>query len=331
MTKTEVITKLKEIVPLSNYHYGWILPPASDTLLYEYARIAHSLGLYHRWATAAQIDKCVRILSSLPASNLPPVLSFTIRPWHEKFDPALPPTDIGPTCQAEIDLLVSRCEFIKTQLALANAKYGSNIQVGAFLLDSERFVVKAGDLVWNQAIIDKYDIFNTTLKAYFPTARLEWFAKDIVAGPSLTGWSRRPWHVDGEWLERLSQELYRPWEPTEYRQAFALTAKLADSLGLREVTPWVSLACGFVRHPSTGIFHTWSWDVRYDLVYSWMCGAELNHPWYGTMPERFLDNTRIKAVCFYPGIGDSHVPKSWEHFIAYCRGAADMQNLEDLK
>lgn len=331
MLKSEIITKLQELAPLLNYHYGWILPPVNDALLYEYARVTRSLGLYHRWATAAQIDKCVRILSSLPVSNLPPVLSFTIRPWHEKFDSTLPPTDTGPTCQAEIDLLVSRCEFIKDTLEKANVKYNAHIKIGAFLLDSERFVRNDRDSVWNQAIVAKYNIFNHTLKQYFPDTRLEWYGCGIVSAPSISGWSNRPWHqIPGETLERLSNEMYTVWEPDRWRTSFRKTCELSDSLGLREVTPWVALGCGHERVLDNR-FHAWNYDVRYPLIYSWMLGGELNHPWYGTLPERFLDNTRIKAVCFYPGIGDKHVPKSWEHFISYCRGAAIIRKLEDLK
>ena len=57
----------------------------------------------------------------------------------------LPPTDTGPTHEAELKYLHSRMEAIRDGLEAANKKHDAEIAVTAILFDSEHFHTKKDD------------------------------------------------------------------------------------------------------------------------------------------------------------------------------------------
>jgi hypothetical protein len=103
---------------------------------------------------------------------------------------------------------------------------------------------------------------------------------------------------------------------------------LADELGISDVTPWVALASGYRRHIDEFQKFSQNWD--YDIIYSYMLGAELNIKWYGDNPKKFAAYHRAKVVIFYPPPFYSKAPHWAKHFIAYVRGATGIKKLDDL-
>ncbi|RKY12188.1 MAG: hypothetical protein DRP65_02010 [Planctomycetota bacterium] len=332
LSDTEINTKLMELKPLPKVHYYW--PQSSDLddrKLYELARITHSLCLSGDWDKQQKVERCVYTCARINKTNpqIKASLGVNFTPWHIKFDKKLPPTDRGPTYNAEIKHFEERARLIKKWVAESNKKYGSNVKISAVIFSSERFVKKKEDSKqWNDAIASNYNWFTRKAKSVFPDARMEWYAKGIVASASSEGWSRRPWHVEGEELERLSVELYAVPEPERTREGYRRTCQLADELGYTEVTPWVALAAGWRRHKDK--FQAWSSDWDYDIIYSWMIGRELNIKWFGDRPKRFAPYNRAQVVVFYPRPFDKRAPHWAKHFIAYVRGATGIKELDDL-
>lgn len=335
LSDAEINTKLMELKPLPKVHYFWPQDPKlDDRKLYELARITHSLCVSGDWAKQQTIERCVYTCARLNKTNptIKPSLGVNFNPWHRRFDKKLPPTDRGPTYHAELKLFEERARLIKKWVSESNKKYGSNIKIGAITFDSELFGKKKGDdkqsKLWNQAIADNYNWFTRKAKSIFPDARMEWYAKGIIAAPSSEGWARRPWHVEGEELERLSVELYTIPEIERTRESYRRTCQLADKLGYKEVTPWVALASGYRRH--TDKFKVWSKNWDYNIIYSWMIGKEFNSKWHGDRPKRFAPYNRAKVIVFYPPPFDKRTPHWAKHFIAYVRGATGNKELEDL-
>jgi hypothetical protein len=112
------------------------------------------------------------------------------------------------------------------------------------------------------------------------------------------------------------------------RETFRRTCKLADELGIEDVTPYVALGAGYRRGITE--FQHWDPDWSYDIVYSYMMGAELNIKWYGDRPERFAPYNRAKVIVFYPSPFNGGTPDWARHFIAYVRGATGVKDLDDL-
>ena len=127
----------------------------------------------------------------------------------------------------------------------------------------------------------------------------------------------------------MSCSLYTVPEVERTRGTFRKTCQLADELGVKEVTPWVALASGYRRDVEK--FQRWSYSWDYDLEYSYMLGAELNHPWYGARPKWFAPYSRAEVVAFYPDPFYKDTPFWAKHFVAYVRGAHGIKKLDDLK
>jgi hypothetical protein len=218
--------------------------------------------------------------------------------------------------------------LIKQWVARANDKYGSDVKVGALLLDSERFYVKPNDSKWNEAIRDALDTIHMKAAAIFPDAVIQWYGRGITRPDGQT------WRQTGLWTNReikapMSCSLYMLPEQEAMRETFRRTCALADKLGIEEVTPYVALAAGYRRDLIKKLRWDYNWD--YDLVYSWSFGAELNDPWYAKDPNTYAPYNRAKMVVFYPSPFYNEVPAWGKHFIAYVRGANGVRKLDDLE
>jgi hypothetical protein len=269
----------------------------------------------------------------------------------------------GPEEAAEIALFTNRCQATNKLIAAANAKLGTNLSIGALLLDQERWcsdcydylnITNVTEAVYRSAITRKNNLFYSAAKACAPGADIELYDRGAVgrgSGPGAvvesTGW-RTPggyYTVDVDELPgtagAFAIALYTLSEIGYTRESFNRTANLARKAGVSSVTPWLSLGAAyrrnFCKHDcASPMFYDENWN--YDLAYSWMIGAELNDEWYGDRPQRFADWHMAKQVAFYPSVfslvntddnrrganASSPVPVIMQHFVAYCQGAAGL-------
>jgi len=332
---SNVTAKLRALKPLPKVHYSFSLSPnlinnRDSRLLYELTRITHSLSLSGSWCTLNQIDNCLYTCARINRTK-PPIrssLAINFSPWHWRFGKDLPPTDKGPTYQTEIELFVKRLKLITKWVAASNKKYHSNVKVSAVLLDSERFHVRADNPLWNEAIRQKLDEIHRLVAAIFPEARVEWYGRGILRIWGGDGWGKTLYFTGQEIKAPLSCSLYSVPELQRMRETYSRTCKLADELGINDVTPWVALASGFRR----GLVKKQFWDFNwpYNLIYSHQIGAELNVPWYSQRPKRYAPYNRAKVIIFYPALFDNRSPEWGRHFIAYVRGATGVYDLSDL-
>jgi hypothetical protein len=332
-TDQQILAWLKELKPLPKVHYSWPVPmeKLSDDLLHEYVRLTSAISLSGEWGTAEQIEHAVSVCKQVNAAKpkKPASIGINYSVWHRRFGKDLPPTDVGPTHQAELDYLKARMKTLRDALAAANQKHETNVTISAILFDSEHFHVKPDDVEWNNAITAKYDAATDVVRAVYPEVRIEWYARGAVQpGASPTGWSEASYFTLDERAETFGCSLYQVPEIGYTREIFRRTAANAARHSCDEVTPWIALASGYRRQ--TDKYHEFSTEWNYDLIYSWQLGAEVNHAWFGAPErhERFAPWNKAKIAIFYPEpFGRSpHWP---EHFVAYVRGAHLIKSLPE--
>ena len=333
-TRTQLVDQLKGLKPLPKVHYSWpvpneILDGAADALLHEFVRITRGVSLSGEWATSKQVANAVRICKQVNAQSEGTRASIAINysPWHREFGKDLPPTDFGPSHHAELARFRMRMETIRQWVLEANVTYGSDVAVRAVLLDTERFVVRRDDKTWNEAITAKYDAIHDIAESVFPQARVEWYGMGIQESSHTDGWSPFPWNTFENKSRTYSCSLYRVPELGTMRETFRKTHEKAVSQNIHEVTPWVALASGYRRKVEK--FQEWDDNWDYDLVYSWLLGAELNNSWYADRPDRFAPWNAAKIVVFYPAPFNSKSPGWGKHFVAYVHGATGIKVLPD--
>jgi len=327
----QILAWFQELKPLPKIHYSWPVPigKLSDELLLEYVRLTHAVSLSGEWGKSEQVDRAVSICKRVNADKpkIAASIGINFSVWHRRFGKDLPPTDTGPTHQAELDYLKARMETMQTALAAANRKHDTKVAITAILFDSEHFHTRADDSKWNQAITAKYNAAYDTVRAVFPKVRIEWYARGAVQpGASPTGWSQSNYFALDEKGESFGCSLYQVPEIGYTRDIFRRTARNAEQHGCAEVTPWIALASGYRRQ--TDKYHEFSLDWNYDLIYSWKLGAEVNHAWFGAPErhERFAPWNKAKVAIFYPEpLG--RTPHWAEHFVAYVRGAHLIKSL----
>lgn len=333
---SQVLAWFKELSPLPKIHYSFpiSLNKVSDELLFEYTRLSHAISLSGEWGKPEQVDRAVRICKQVNATKpkIPASLAVNYSVWHRHFGKDLPPTEKGPTHDAELQNLKTKMEMFRNALATANKKYETNIKMTAVLFDSEHFHTRPDDAAWNKAITEKYDAAYDIVHQIFPKARIEWYARGAVhPGASPTGWSTASYFALDEKGESFGCSLYQVPEIGYTREIFRRTAQNAEEHGCQEVTPWISLASGYRRQ--TDQYHKYSLDWNYELIYSWLLGREINHAWYGVpeRTERFAPWNKAKVIIFYPAPFDSRVPYWSQHFVAYARGAQGVKTLPTLR
>ena len=332
LSDAEIDLKLHELKPLPKVHFYWPVPHnVSNQRLYELARITYSVCVSGDWDKQDYIDRCVYICARVNKTNpsIKVSLGVNFSPWHRRFDKNLPPTDRGATYWAEINFFEKRARSVRQWVDQSNKKYGSDVKFGAVTLDSESFYPKPNNEVWNEAIREALDAIHMRAQSIFPGARIEWFGRGVAPGQGEDGWTKSRYWTGKEIKAPMSCELYRVPEIEITRETFRRTCRLADQLGIEEVTPWVALASGWRR--GVDKFQLWSTDWDYDVIYSYLTGAELNNKWYGDRPKRFAPYNRAKVIIFYPPAFDKRSPNWAKHFIAYVRGATGVKKLDDLE
>lgn len=324
LSESEIDIKLHALKPLPKVHYSWpTSSDVSDQRLYELARIMHSLSVFGPDVKKEHVDRyiyiCARINKTKPAIDA----SFGILfgPWS-KFSKELSPIYRGSAYQQELTQFKQRAKQIKEWVAESNDKYGSNVKIGAIMLDCERFKIKEKDELWNEGMREALDAVHVIAATIFPGARIEWYGRGIRNDGSKT-----PYWTGKEIKASLSCSLYSVPQNIRSRGAFRNTCHLAEQMSIDDVTPWVALASGY-RRGLKGQYFDMDWS--YDIIDSFWMGAELNHPWFGQKPERFAPYNRAKIIIFYPRPFDPRVPDWPMHFIAYVRGARTELYLTDL-
>lgn len=326
-----LLSQLRQLKPLPKVHYSWALPldKLSDELLYEYVRLTHAASLSAEWCKPENIDRCVAICKKVNMTHpdIPASIGMNYSVWHCRFGKELPPTDIGPTHEAELDHLQERMVAIRNQLEASNQRHATTIAVSAILFDSERFDTRVDNVAWNKAITDKYNACFDIVQKLFPKVHVEWYARGAIQpGASATGWNQTTCFALDEKGESFGCSLYQVPEIGYTREIFRRTAQNAAKHACQTVTPWIALASGYRRQ--TEKYHEWSIDWNYDLIYSWQLGLEINTDWYG-VPERadrFAPWNKAKIAIFYPEpFGRS--PHWGQHFVAYVRGANGIKEL----
>jgi len=257
----QVLAWLRELKPLPKVHYSWPLPleKMSDELLFQYVRLTGAVSLSGEWGQVEQVDRAVAVCQKVNAAKpqIPASLGINYSVWHRRFGKDLPPTDTGPTHQAELDYLKSRLAAMRDALAAANEKHAAKVAVTAILFDSEHFHVKPDNAAWNKAITAKYDAATDVVRAIFPKARIEWYARGAVQpGASATGWSESTYFTLDEQAKTFGCSLYQVPEIGYTREIFRRTAENAVQHGCQEVTPWIALASGYRRQ--TDKYHEFS-------------------------------------------------------------------------
>ena len=333
LSETEIDSMLISLKPLPKIHFSW--PVASEIegrKLYELARITHSLCLSGKRTTAQQVDKCVYVCETVNKTSprIKASLAIEFSPFIREFDKAASPTDRGSSYQKAIGQMKSRAELTKKWIAAANKKFQSNIKVSAILLDCERFHVKSGNIKWNDGIREALDTVHSMFQSIFPEARMEWYGRGVGVSAGGDGWAKKKYWTGQEIKAPLSCSLYAVPEIERTRETFRRTAKLADAMGIADVTPWIALASGYRRGLDDLSNAKFDFNWSYDILYSYLLGSNLNIDWYGDRPERFAPYKRAKVVVFYPPPFDKRVPHWSKHFIAYVRGATKVKKLDDL-
>lgn len=362
------VNPLAGIPALPKVHHSWPLAinftdPAVRPVLEDYARITHAVaaGALAWTPTQQVVDVAVEVAAKTGA-----ILEFEYNPWGEDASPfprhVLPMYE-GPEEGAELALFASRCQATKTLISAANAKLGTNLTIGAILLDQERWcsdcyaylnITNVTEAVYRAAITRKNNLFYSAAQTCAPSADIVLYDRGAVgrgSGPGdmveHTGW-RTPggyYTTDPDELPgaagTFGVALYTLSELGYTRASFNRTANLARKKGVPGVTPWLSLGAAyrrnFCKHDcESPMFYDEDWN--YDIAYSWMLGAEINDPWYGDRPQRFADWHMAKSVALYPSVfslkntdgnrrganTSSSVPVIMQHFVAYCQGAAGL-------
>lgn len=333
------LEELWELKPLPKIHYSWGFPSEfldrrNDRLLYEFARLTHSLTVgtspnKKDSVLSSRIDNavytCARINKTDP--EIPCTIAFAYSPWHWKFLQRKPITKdhnssifTDPTYKIEIDEFVQQMTFLKDRIRASNRKYESDIKISAILLDCERFSPRRKDLNWNKAMAKALDDIHIKAVRLFPGARIEWYMRGMggYTEASLSKWYSYFTGLE-EYIPSLSYSHYVVSDPEFMHQVFLKTCELADSLDVHDVTPWLGLAWGRKRNRILRRVTYEAWD--YDAKYSYQTGLELNDLCDNKRPDNYPPFNRAKVVILYTPF-DPNISAYGKHFIEYCRGAA---------
>ena len=347
-SRIKVLEELRKLQPLPKVHYSWGLSKTlmfrEPEVMYELARLTHGLSLFGEGAELQYIDKCVDTCDKVNETNpeIPSSIAIVFSPWHYKFRPDLGLMEPIPveynhtifnnrTYQEEIDYFVNGMTVFKQLVSQSNQTYGSDVKVGALLLDSERFHRRNYDPMWNEAIAKAQNDIHIKAVEIFPDARIEWYGRAGRA-PSLSDTTTYPnnYLVDGHILTGMSMSWYSPTYPAKMQNLFQADCDYADTHEIDgqfpwrgfDMTPWVALAWGFdwekFSTGAPGIECYKYWD--YALSYSRQIGALLNS---STSPYN-----RAKVIVFFPepfrkkSAPYYDIDSVWtKHFIEYCKGA----------
>lgn len=332
----QILAWLRELDPLQKTHYSWPVPGSriiheTDPLIHEYVRLTGAVSMRLEDVTQHWIRRCVSISKAVTdeTPTIHPKIGLNYSPWYHVFPRDAAPTYVGPEHAGEIALFREKLVMARDWLAAENAAQGAHVEIGAVLIDSERFHYKAdtesGAAEWNAALADKLTAIYRTSKEIFPNAWVEWNSRGAVSPcAQAVGWCNSPYTSLLEEGDGCAIGFYNVVEIGYTREKYVRTLERAQAHGYNVVTPWIALAAGYRRDVNTYFTFLMDWD--YDVFYSWQIGAEVNHPWFASQPERFAPYDHATHVMFYPE-PFGRTPHWGKHFVAYVRGAHIIQEL----
>ena len=358
---------LRPLPPLPKPHLSWPIyfgpsaanpqgpTPELEALLTEFARVTRALPL-SLGTSEEEVAKAVEIARAAGAN-----ITLNYSPWLNFLNKHLPPTHVGPEEGEELSSV--RTMLLNVSRWLGHA--GGEGMATALLLDSETFFTHASDPPVQRAAVDrKHDLIFNLTRSVFPTIRIEQFGRggcrhnENDQGRGSGGWGTSAYYSLRERGQMLGVLLYTVPELGYLRQAYNRTVHAAAAAGepcegasVCPVTPWISLGAGFRRgflhdDPGTNTSsfpapYAWTWSWDYEHIYSWQLGAEINRPWFAERSGLYADWGRAKAVSLFPSPFDDRSMQlrgddgnqstvMFEHFVAYVRGAAGIENTADL-
>ncbi len=331
--ETEVLAWMKELSPLQKVHYSWPIPNAilddpNDPRFFEYVRLTHA-ACVGDYATQRQFESAIIVCRAVNRNNpkIKASVGLNYSPWHRVFGKELPPTDWGSTYTAELERFKRVLNDMKKWLSISNKRYNCDIELTALLLDSERFNTQPGQKSWNDAITRKHNEIYDIGREVFPKAMIIPYGRGIQRVAYGSGWDQFNYSTLEEKGDCYSCALYCVPEIERMRETFRRTYQLAKAHGSDVVVPYVALGCGYRRQADK--FQEWNSDWDYDVVYSWLLGAEINHPWFAARSDRYAPWNAAKVVKFYPGPFSENTPSWGKHFVAYVRGANMVRRLPE--
>ncbi len=315
----KILAWMKELEPLPKIHITWPIPRVvlhglDEGMLFEYARITHSLAIYGEYGDQAYMRKIVETCQRVNDTNpeIPCTLSVLLRPWLRILPVDAPVTYRGPEYYEEIQFIEEQLAKTKALLVEANQYLGASVTITCVFLDVERFFVRGPDQPdaeeWNTALDEIYNVIYDVIKVALPDARVEWYGRAISGLFTLR-----------EKGDSYSVPLYQIDDRDTTRRVYWRAYREAVLHNVSEVTPWLSLGTSYLYLPSGE--KVWSFENISAISLSWQLGAEINDPWYADRASQFAPYHAAKYVIFWPNAFDERVPDWGRHFVAYVRGA----------
>eukprot|EP01050_Picozoa_sp_SAG11_P007000 SAG11_NODE_569_length_8458_cov_5.574231_3_plen_191_part_00 len=180
-----------------------------------------------------------------------------------------------------------RLREIAASLARTNRELGSDVAVGAVLLDSEKLSTSwKGNTTMQAALTRKHNLMYDAGKGVFPQAVVEQYSRGSVVDEKGMAHTASPlpfavWPVytlaADERSDGFATSLYSIPEVGQTRAQFRATAANARAHNVSSVTPWLALGQGYRRSVPAGTnYWAAAWDYGYE--YSWLLGREIADP-----------------------------------------------------
>lgn len=311
-------------LPKKHYSYSttWrMVDDLSSGLLYEYARITHTITLeciqaVHYTRVADAVLTCKQINATNPEIETTLVLKYS--PYGYFMPKNVPPWYNGPEVQQELDQLTAKLTAVKSLWQAANALHATNVRIDTIILNTELWRAKLpgqpGAAEWNEASRQKYDAAYAICKAIFPDAVVHWYnrGKPIERGGYFTF---------AEQGDVCSVETYYTYNLPTLRQRYRNGYLFAQTIGEIPI-PWIDLNGGFYELPNgDGMYLC---GVDHPEINSWQLGHEINFPGFVPPPDHNPPLNVSPEVALYPGIFTTKEPEFAKHFVAYVKGAANI-------
>lgn len=322
----QILSWFSALPPLPKVHYSFPVPwemldQPNDPLVYQWARITHTIAMTASASSQTRVDNAVAICKQINATNpaIPCSIVLNFGPY-EHVPENTPPTYSGPEVAQDLALMDTLFAAFKTQFETANAAQGTHIALSAVLLDTEKWKAHAwntdGAAEWNAACKVRYDAAYSIAKSYFPTIETHWYdrGKPIEWGAYFT-------------LEELADacdiEIYNGDDLEYLRYRWMLGWQFSQSMGESNIIAWLNFNGAFYSGLPDG-HARWVCGLDYDVANSWQLGQEIN--WSGFVPPagQTVPLNWSQAVAMYPGPFDGRFPDFAKHFVAYVKGAANL-------
>ena len=263
-------------------------------------------------------------------------LSINHSPWfvHYKTGNKMLDKTLAPDCcpereAAEMSFYRERLAQTAAWIDSANKRLGSNVTVGAVLLDAERWMASRTNTTWNLALTRKHTLMFNATAELLPNSTLQWYDRGglMYDGVGTGYYAGSPYYVLDEPGAMFSTSLYTVGELGYTRGQYARTVELAANHSTTVVTPWIALGCGNKQNFHTqGFTFDWSASLTATLCLRLSFAATADgHPSLACFSRRRLPAAQLvdgRPRCQRPGtVSRAHSRlRGW--FCACARGGA---------